>query len=106
VAAASLFGFVIGRLFTGWIVGFAVALFLGLVMSDNTPTAVAYGIFLIPRFALWAFFIRWWYEPNGGTKALVRWSLIGTAVSSAVDLGIYLVYTHYDDVSWLKIPFC
>jgi hypothetical protein len=36
----------------------------------------------------------------------MRWSLVGTAVSSAVDLGSYLVYTHYDDVSWLKIPFC
>jgi hypothetical protein len=46
----------------------------------------AYLAFLVPRFALWAVLIHYWFRPRGGIAALAIWSALGVALSTGIDL--------------------
>jgi hypothetical protein len=103
-------GFGIVRLVAGWLVGVAlVALLLLLALLGlRLPTPMwsdrqAYLAFLVPRFALWAVLIHYWFRPRGGITALAIWSVLGVALSTGIDL---LVFHFSESVSWLRIGVC
>src|SRR5467141_327599 len=72
------------RVAAGWLVGLAVLLFA--LRSPGWSDRGIYAALLAPRFAVWALVIHWWFRPRGGTGALAMWSLLGTALSTVLDL--------------------
>jgi hypothetical protein len=88
------------RVAAGWLVGIGFAL---LVSSAKLGDREAYAIFLVPRFLLWAFLLHIWFLPHGGWRALAIWSIVAVALSTALDLIIFRIFT---DVPLLRMTFC
>src|SRR5712671_5636878 len=93
-----LFG--LARVGAGFLVGITFAM---LMSRANWSESGIYMLFLVPRLVLWAALLHVWFRPKGGARALLLWSLAGTAVSSAIDL---LVFQLFEQVPWLRMSFC
>jgi uncharacterized membrane protein (GlpM family) len=96
-------GFGVVRLVAGWLVGAALVALLLRLSTPGWSDRQAYLAFLIPRFALWAVLIHYWFRPRGGITALAIWSVLGVALSTGIDL---LVFHFSESVSWLRIGVC
>jgi len=96
-------GFGVVRLVAGWLVGAALVALLLRLPTPGWSDRQAYLAFLIPRFALWAVLIHYWFRPSGGIAALAIWSALGVALSTGIDLVVF----HFSErVSWLRIGIC
>ena len=95
--------FGLARVGAGFLVGLAFAMLLSLISADRWPEHWIYLLFLVPRLLLWAALLHVWFRPRGGARALLLWSLAGTAVSAAVDL---IVFQLSEKIPWLGVAIC
>jgi hypothetical protein len=97
-------GFALVRLLAGWLVGLTFFfVIVGPLDGRDWSDQQVYLLFLVPRLGLWAALLHLWFRPRGGTPALLFWSLLGLALSTAIDL---LVFRFAASVRWFGIGIC
>ena len=88
------------RVIFGWGVGI---LSYWLTMSILESDWGLLAMMAVPRFLLWAVLLRVYFQPIGGTRALLLWSLGGLTFSTATDLIIMYAFPYVD---WLRVGWC
>jgi ascorbate-specific PTS system EIIC-type component UlaA len=92
-----LFGLL--RTAVGVLVELAFVAILDLTRADGLDLHL-YLVLQVPRMFMWAAMLYVWFQPKGGTRALVLWTVAGTALSIAIDA----VYLHFfDRAAWLSL---
>ena len=77
---------------------------LGTTVAFNELSNVALvSVLALPRVILTCALVQRFFRPRGGWRESAVWGLVSAAAATILDL---VVLGNFEDVSWLRIPWC